>query len=91
VPACAGTVVVSDSAAIFLSKDRRLIATSYFFFAAFFFVAFFLLAFFALAAMIKSPCRVSPGAVFTETEIEKQYHRHVFFDKGVVVHAHHER
>jgi hypothetical protein len=62
VPACAGTVVVSDLAAIVLAKDRRLVfKRPYFFFAAFFLVAFFLVAFFALAAMIKSPCRVSPG------------------------------
>jgi hypothetical protein len=62
VPACAGTVVVSESAAVFLAKDRRLFfKRPYFFFAAFFLVAFFLVAFFALAAMIKSPCRVSPG------------------------------
>ena len=38
-----------------------LLQRPYFFFAAFFLVAFFLVAFFALAAMIKSPCRVSPG------------------------------
>jgi hypothetical protein len=62
VPACAGTVVVSESAAVYLSMDRRLIfKRPYFFLAAFFLVAFFLVAFFAFAAMINSPCRVSPG------------------------------
>jgi hypothetical protein len=59
-----------------------LLQRPYFFFAAFFLVAFFLVAFFALAAMIKSPCRVSPGAVFTEIKIEMQYRRHDFFGRG---------
>jgi hypothetical protein len=67
VPACAGTVVVSDSAAVYLAKDRRLVfKRPYFFFAAFFLVAFFLVAFFALAAMINLHVGLVPGAVFTE-------------------------